>query len=81
MYDQSKDKLIKLFEFKKDDKKSFLCSIFSYDGGIPKISFSKSYEKKDGTIAYSSNGRLTLDEIVFLKDNLEEIIGIMKEKS
>jgi len=75
-YDQERDKLIKLFELKKD-KGSLLCSIFSYDGGKAKIGFTRSFEKKDGTIGYSQSGRMTLEEIQFLKSNLDEIIEIM----
>jgi len=77
-YDDSKDKLIKLFEL-KEGKSSFLCSIFSYDGAKPKIGFTKSYEKKDGTTGYSSGGRLSIDEIIFIRDNIDEIINIMQE--
>ena len=79
-YDQSRDKLIKLFEMKKE-KSSLLCSIFSYDGGQPKLGFSRSYDKMDGRTGYGNPGRMTIDEIEFLKENLEEIIKIMKENS
>lgn len=78
-YDQSKDKLIKLFEYKKENA-SLLFSVFSYDNGIPKLQFSRSYEKKDGSIGYGSVGRLNLDEIKFLKSKLDEIIEIMDKK-
>jgi len=75
-YDQNKDKLVKLFEMKKE-RASLLCSVFSYDGGVPKVGFSRSFEKNDGSIGYSSLGRLTLDEIKFLKENIDEIINTM----
>jgi len=75
-YDQNKDKLVKLFEMKKE-RVSLLCSIFSYDGGVPKVGFSRSFEKNDGSIGYSSLGRLTVDEIKFLKENIDEIINTM----
>lgn len=77
-YDESKDKLIKFFELKKE-KSSFLISVFSYDKGQPKIGFTRSFEKKDQTIGYSSGGRLSIDEMIFLKENIDEIIKIMKE--
>lgn len=79
-YDQNKDKLIKLFEF-KGDKNSFLVSIFSYDKGDPKLSMIRSYLKKDGTIGYSPVGRLNLREVTYLKENIDEIIKIMGEKN
>ena len=75
-YDQNRDKLIKLFEMKKE-KGSLLCSIFSYDGGKPKLGFTRSFEKKDGTTGYGNLGRMTLDEIKFLEENLNEIVEIM----
>jgi len=75
-YDQNKDKLIKLFEMKKE-KSSLLCSVFSYDGGDPKVGFSRSFLKNDGSIGYSQLGRVTIDEIKFLKENIEEMINVM----
>jgi hypothetical protein len=75
-YNQEKDKLIKLFEMKKD-KGSLLVSIFSYDGGKAKLGFTRSFEKKDGSVGYGQLGRMTLDEIKFLKDNLDTIIDII----
>lgn len=76
MYDQNKDKLLKLFEFKQE-KATVLFSIFSYDGGKPKLGISRSYEKKDGSVGYGSAGRLSYDELIFLKENLDEITSIM----
>ena len=77
MYDTDKDKLIKLFEYKKE-KTSILLSIFSYDNGPLKLGITRSYEKKDGSIGYSSSGRLSKDEVEFIKENIDEIIEIMK---
>jgi hypothetical protein len=75
-YDQNKDKLIKLFEMKKD-KSSLLCSVFSYDGGNPKLGFSRSFLKNDGSVGYSQLGRVSIDEMKFLKENIDEIINAM----
>jgi len=79
-YDQNKDKLIKLFEL-KHDKNSLLVSVFSYNNGDPKISIIRSYLKKDDTIGYSPSGRLNLEEVKFLKENIDEIIKIMEKKN
>jgi len=75
-YDQNKDKLIKLFELKKD-KSDLLCSIFSYDGGSPKLGFTRSFLKADGSVGYSQLGRMTVDELKFLKENIDEMIKMM----
>lgn len=79
MYDQEKDKLIQLFELKQD-KGSFLISIFSYDGGKPKLGLTRSFQKKDGTMGYSSSGRLSIEEVNFLKNNIDVIINEMENK-
>ena len=79
-YDQNKDKLIKLFEMKKE-KASLLCSVFSYDEGQPKLGFTRTFEKKDGTIGYGQLGRISLDELQFLKNNIEEMINVMESNS
>ena len=76
-YEQDKDKLIKLFEMKQD-KSSLLISIFSYNSGKPKMGITRSFDKKDGTTGYSQSGRLSLEEIKFLKENLDQIIEIME---
>ena len=78
-YDETKDKLLKLFEMKQE-KSSLLFSVFSYDGGKPKIGMTRTYEKKDGTMGYGASGRLSLDEIKFLKENINKIIEIMENK-
>ena len=75
-YDQNKDKLIKLFEMQKTNA-SLLCSVFSYDGGNPKVGFSRSFLKNDGRVGYSQLGRISIDEMKFLKENIDEIINTM----
>ena len=75
-YDESKDKLLKLFEMKKE-KGLLLFSIFSYAGGQPKLGITRSFEKKDGTTGYGNAGRISVDEVKFLQEKLPEIINIM----
>lgn len=78
-YDVNKDKLIKLYEMEDEKKKkSLLFSIFSYDNGQPKLGFSRTFKKNDGSNGYSSLGRLTIEELEYLKNNIDEIINIMK---
>jgi len=76
-YEQTKDILIKTFEL-SGEKSNFLISIFSYDNGPRKVSFKRSYIKKDGSNGFSAAGRLSISDIKFLKENLEEIISIME---
>jgi len=78
VYDEKKDKLIKLFEMKKENG-SLLFSVFSYDGGNPKLQISRMYKKKDGSFGYSSPGRMSNEEILFLKDNIDEILKLTNE--
>ena len=78
MYNQEKDQLIKMFEKTNENGSTLLLSIFSYDGGEKKLGMTRSYAKKDGTLGYSNSGRLTLDEVNFLKENLDSILNEMK---
>ena len=78
MYNQEKDVLIKLYELKNDKGSSLLMSIFSYDGGQKKLGMTRSFAKKDGTTGYSNSGRLSLEEVNFLKNNLDDIIKEME---
>lgn len=75
-YDQNKDKLLKLFELQKE-KSSLLLSIFTYDGGVPKLGITRSFQKNDGSVGYGNAGRISKDEVEFFKENAEEIIKIM----
>ena len=78
-YDVNKDKLLKLFEMKSDTLgNSLLVSIFSYDNAKPKLQITRSYKKKDETLGYAAAGRLTIEEVEFIRDNINEIIEIMK---
>lgn len=79
-YEQDRDKLLKLFEMKQE-KSNLLFSVFSYDGGQPKLGITRSFEKKDGTVGYSSSGRLNLSELKFLKEKMDEIINTMENQN
>jgi len=78
MYNQEKDKLIKMFEKSDSKGSSLLISIFSYDNGPKKLAMTRSYVKKDNTVGYSNSGRLSLEEVNFLKDKLDDIIKEME---
>ena len=78
MYNQEKDKLIKMFEMIDSKGSSLLISIFSYDNGPKKLSMTRSYAKKDNTVGYSNAGRLNLEEVNFLKNKLDDIIKEME---
>lgn len=78
-YNQEKDKLLKLFEMESNiPGNSLLVSIFSYDNAKPKLQITRSYKKKDETLGYAAAGRLTIEEVEFLKNNMDEIISTMK---
>lgn len=76
-YDQNKDQLIKMYEKKNEMGASLMFSIFSYDNGPKKLGIMRSYEKKDGSLGYSSSGRLTVSEVEFFKDHVDEILKEM----
>lgn len=77
-YDQSKDKLIKLFE-RKENKGTLMISIMSYNNGDKKIQIGRSYEKKDGSLGYSGMGRLTLSELKWFNEIYDEILKYMNK--
>lgn len=77
MYNQNKDELIQMYEMKGENGSSLMFSIFSYNKGPKKLAISRAYQKKDGTVGYSSSGRLTVEELIFFKENLPEILSMM----
>jgi len=80
-YDQSKDKLIKLFELKQDNNKSIQISIFSYNNGESKLQLHRSFQKVDGSFEYGKIGRMSLEEVKYLKDNIDDIVHLMENNS
>jgi len=79
-YKSDKDKLIKAFTL-EGDKGSLDFQIFSYNEQPPKLQMTRSFTRKDGTVDYGKGGRLSLKEVLFLKDAIDEIIKAMKEES
>jgi len=77
-YNPDKDRLIKTFTLERDGG-SLDFQIFSYNEQAPKLQVSRSFTRRDGTTDYGKGGRLSLDEVVFLKDNINEIIIAMEE--
>jgi hypothetical protein len=76
MYDEKKDKLIKLFELDKG-KTTILFKILSYDNNQPKLSISSMYEKFDKTTGYGKVSRLGKEELDFLSNILPEVQDII----
>jgi len=79
-YNPNKDDMIKTFTLEKDGG-TLDFQIFSYNHQAPKLQISRSFTRRDGTTDYGKGGRLSLDEVVFLKDNINEIIIAMEEAS
>jgi len=78
MWDPEKDVLIKLFEMNGENNKSLLMSLMKYDEGEIKLQITRSYVKKDETIGYGKMGRLSKKELIFLKNNIDEMLNIME---
>lgn len=82
-YNQNKDKLIKLFERKVEGENlklaSLLLSVFQYNSGPPKLQVTRSFDKADGTIGYGKMGRLTIEEVEWIKENIDSIISVMQK--
>lgn len=76
MYNEEKDKLIKLFELDKG-KTVILFKILTYDNNQPKLSISSMFSKRDGTTGYGKVNRLGKEEIDFLIKILPEVQEII----
>ena len=67
MYNQDDDKLIK--EFGKDGV-NVKIGIYSYKGAVPKLQLTRTSETQN----FMKLGRMSIDEVKFLRDNIDEII-------
>lgn len=77
MYDEKKDKLIKLFELEKE-KQTILFKVMSYNNAAPKLSVSSMYKKRDGSTGYGKVSRLGKEELEYLAIILPDILEEMK---
>ena len=75
-YDESKDKLIKQFTKTYEDKSEFIISVMQYDGGTPRVRFSKMFVKRDETIGYGKP-KFDKEQMEFLKEHMDEILEVM----
>lgn len=73
VYDNSKDKLIKCFDLESDNNTQLSFSIYSYNNGKHKLQIQRIKDDK-----FLKLGRMTLDEVEFLKEIIDEIIENMK---
>ncbi len=78
-YNQDKDKLIKFWELETDEGKTLHFAIFSYSGGDPKLQMTRTFLKKDETVGYAKVGRLSLKEMEFINEKIDEFINSMKK--
>ena len=82
-YSESKDKLLKFLEYGNVKEKggSLQFSLFSYNGGPPKLQIVRSFLKKDETIGYGKAGRLSLEELKFLIENSDKFFEFKNDSN
>lgn len=70
-YDPSKDDVLENWE---NDETGLIISINRYGDGEPKLQIGpRAYTKRDGTRVTAKAGRLTIDDILWLSEVLEEV--------
>jgi len=67
-YEKEKDKLIDHNELDLGEGKFLQVSLFSYNGGEPKLQISRRYTKQDGTVGYGNMGRLNKKELEWVRE-------------
>jgi hypothetical protein len=76
-YDPTKDQLLESWE---NEKTGLQLSINRYGDGEPKLQIGpRTYTKKDGTQGSTKTGRLTIDDVLWLNEVLEEVQEKMKQ--
>ena len=70
-YDPSKDEVLGTWE---NEETGLIISIIRYGEGEPKLQIGpRTYRRKDGTKSTNRAGRLTIDDVLWLDDILEEV--------
>ena len=76
-YDSSKDQVLHTWE---NEQTGLNISICQYAEGEAKLQIGpRSYVKRDGTKTATKAGRLSIDDVLWLSDIMEEIKGKMNE--
>lgn len=70
-YEPEKDHMLATWE---NEKTGLTVSIYRYGEGDPKLQIGpRTFTKRDGTKSASKAGRLTVDDVVWLGEILEEV--------
>ena len=76
-YDASKDVALTSWE---NEETGLMVSINRYGDGDPKLQIGpRAYTRKDGKKSSTKAGRLTIDDVLWLDEILEEVADKMKE--
>ena len=76
-YDPSKDKVLTAWE---NEETGLMITINQYGDGDPKLQIGpRAYVKRDGTKSTTKAGRLTVDDVVWLHEIMDEIKDKMNE--
>jgi hypothetical protein len=76
-YDASKDKVLASWE---NEETGLQVSINQYGDAEPKMQIGpRTYTRKDGKKSATKAGRLTVDDVLWLDETLEEVADKMKE--
>lgn len=76
-YDANQDQVLETWE---NDETGLMISINRYGAGDPKLQIGpRAYVKRDGSKGTTRAGRLTIDDVLWLADILEEVKEKMNE--
>lgn len=76
-YDPTKDQVLETWE---NDETGLVISIYRYEEGEPKLQIGpRTFTKRDGTKATTKAGRLSVDDVLWFDEILEEVKEKMNE--
>lgn len=76
-YDPTKDQVLETWE---NEETGLVISLHRYGDGEPKLQIGpRTYTKKDGTRAKAKPGRLSIDDVLWFSEILEEVKERMNE--
>jgi hypothetical protein len=76
-YDAAKDQILKSWE---NEETGLTVSIYRYADGDPKLQIGpRTYTKRDGARGTTKPGRLSIDDVLWLIDILDEVKKEMSE--
>jgi len=81
MYEERKDKVLSEWKFPLDEGVYLRVSVRQYNDGPPKLQIGpREYRDRAGEVRPGKVGRLSRDEVAWLREIIEDVLNVMSRR-